>query len=216
MIEEYWKESGENWYEAQHRLANEKRGPFQTTSEIQSDLDKGHPENRERMKEGDSPFHFDSGKARMDQIPPLAMEAVSQVFGYGAKKYGEHNWARYSTSWKWGQMIGSMLRHIFAWMRRENLDPESGMHHLAHAGCNVMMLLELILTSQGKDDRNPMHRPQEIGISNEGNTAQATYREPRSHLDPGGDPRVPFRPGMGNPSGTGGSTNRTWRPPQHD
>ena len=168
------------------------------------------------MKGDDSPFHFDSGKARMDQIPPLAMEAISQVFGYGAKKYGEHNWARYANDWKWGQMIGSMIRHIFAWMRRENLDPESGMHHLAHAGCNVMMLLELVLTSNGKDDRNPMHRAQEIGAYSERNTTQATYREPRSYLVPGGDPSVSIRPGVGIPPGRTAGTNRTWRPPQHD
>jgi hypothetical protein len=114
------------------------------------------PAGRKLMKEGDTAFHFDSGKPRVDQTPPRAMLEIAKVFGYGAKKYGDWNWARYANEWEWGQLLGSTLRHLYAWMMREDLDPESGLHHLAHAGCNVMMLLELILTQNGKDNRNPI------------------------------------------------------------
>lgn len=124
---------------------------------VPGSTDPGNPENREKMKAGDSPFHFDSGKPRMDQLPPRALMSVAAVFGYGANKYGEHNWARYADNWKWGQMIGSMLRHIFAWMGGEDIDPESNLPHLSHAGCNILMLLELIIMGQGQDDRNPLH-----------------------------------------------------------
>lgn len=120
--------------------------------------DFGHPAQRQARKEGDSPFHFDSHKPRVDQLPPRSLEEIAKVFAYGAKKYGEHNWAQYANDWKWGQLIGSLLRHVFAWMRREDLDRESGLPHLAHAGCNILMLLELILNGKGIDNRNPMYQ----------------------------------------------------------
>jgi hypothetical protein len=105
------------------------------------------------MKEGDTTFHFDSGKAAVDQLPPRALMEVAKVFAYGAKKYGDLNWARHASEWKWRQLIGSCLRHIMAWMWREDLDPESGLPHLAHAGCNILMLMELILHGKGIDNR---------------------------------------------------------------
>jgi hypothetical protein len=119
------------------------------------------PADRKKMKEGDSPFHFDSGKPRMDQIPPRALMEIAKVFGYGARKYGEWNWAEYSNDWKWGQIIGSLLRHTFSWLMSEDIDHESGLHHLAHAGCNVMMLLELVLNGRGGDDRNPIYKKEQ-------------------------------------------------------
>jgi hypothetical protein len=114
------------------------------------------PKDRKEMKEGDSPYHFDSGKARVDQLPPRALTKVAEIFGYGAKKYGDWNWAQHASEWKWGQLVGSTLRHLYSWMAREDYDLESGHHHLAHAGANVLMLLELILTHNGTDDRNPI------------------------------------------------------------
>jgi hypothetical protein len=124
------------------------------------------PSDRKKMKEGDTPFHFESGKSRVDQIPPRALLQIGTIMGYGAKKYGDWNWAQYRSDWKWGQLIGSTLRHIYAWMKREDIDPESGYPHLAHAAANLMMLLELIETKNGTDDRNPIgssHRKGNIG-----------------------------------------------------
>jgi hypothetical protein len=39
--------------------------------------------------------------------------------------------------------MAALLRHINAWRRGEKCDDESGLHHLAHALCNVAFLLEL-------------------------------------------------------------------------
>lgn len=118
----------------------------------------GHPVARKERKEGDSPFHFDSGKSPVDLLPPVALMEVARILGYGAKKYGDWNWVQYAAEWTWGQLIGSTLRHIFAWMRREDYDPESGHPHLAHAATNLLMLLELVLSQKGVDNRNPLYQ----------------------------------------------------------
>jgi hypothetical protein len=76
---------------------------------------------------------------------------------YGAEKYGEHNWSEHAGRWAWTQLVASALRHIYAWMRGEDLDKESGLSHLAHALANLAMLLDLVLLKLGKDDRNPVY-----------------------------------------------------------
>lgn len=52
--------------------------------------------------------------------------------------------------------MASTLRHLLAWQAREDLDPESGLHHLAHARADLGMLLELVLTGHGNDDRSEL------------------------------------------------------------
>jgi hypothetical protein len=39
--------------------------------------------------------------------------------------------------------VDALLRHAFAYVRGEKRDPESGEHHLAHAVCCAMYLVEL-------------------------------------------------------------------------
>jgi hypothetical protein len=92
-------------------------------------------------------------------IPVLALEELGKVMAYGAEKYGEHNWSEHAGRWAWTQLVASSMRHIYAWLRREDLDKESGLPHLAHAMANLAMLLDLVLLKQGKDDRNPVYPP---------------------------------------------------------
>ena len=42
---------------------------------------------------------------------------------------------------------------MFAWFRGERNDPESGLSHLAHAICNLMMLIHYETTYPEGDDR---------------------------------------------------------------
>jgi len=84
----------------------------------------------------------DAGKTRFSLVPVEALTAIAGVFTYGAKKYSEDNW-RNGMSWR--RMLDPLKRHIAAWEGGEDLDPESGYHHLAHAGCCLMMLLTYCL-----------------------------------------------------------------------
>lgn len=114
------------------------------------------PKDRREVKNqgrSDTPFHFDAGKPRTDQLPPEALIAVANVFGYGAAKYGEDNWRDYENEWEYRQLYASTLRHLFAWVQREDIDPESGLDHLSHAAANILMLITLVSRGAGKDDR---------------------------------------------------------------
>ena len=81
---------------------------------------------------------FDNEKPRMDLFSPGALLASGQVMSHGAKKYEPRNWER---GVDWGRYYGAALRHLLAWWSGEDLDKESGLHHLAHAMCCVMFLL---------------------------------------------------------------------------
>ena len=83
----------------------------------------------------------DAGKPRCDLLPPRAMLAVGQVLEYGARKYAADSWKQVPD----GKMryLGALLRHLFAYMVGERLDPESKLPHLAHAACNALFILEL-------------------------------------------------------------------------
>ena len=46
-----------------------------------------------------------------------------------------------------------MERHMGDWRLGEDIDPDSGLPHLAHAMCCLAMLLEHTLVGLGKDTR---------------------------------------------------------------
>jgi hypothetical protein len=80
----------------------------------------------------------------------MAMLTAACAMGHGAAKYARHNWLEAESQ---GIYCGAALRHIFAWQAGENLDPESGVEHLAHAIASLSILLELQLRGLGIDDR---------------------------------------------------------------
>lgn len=92
---------------------------------------------------------YDSGKSRMELISPIAMEELGKVLAYGAKKYEDHNWRK---GIQWSRIIGALLRHLFAYMRGERIDPESGCSHLAHVLCNAHFLVHYEHTRKEFDD----------------------------------------------------------------
>lgn len=128
----------------------------QTPAEKQEELDKAY------AMMNDTPvmpvIHLDEGKSRVDLLPVWSLLEAGRVMQYGTVKYGEHNWSMHAGRWAWTKLIGSALRHVFAWMRREDFDKESGLPHLAHAIVNLMMLLDLQSAKKGADDRNPLYK----------------------------------------------------------
>lgn len=91
-----------------------------------------------------------SSKTRFDLIPFAAVGEIADVLAYGAQKYSANNWCR-GTSW--GRYFAALCRHVFAWWRGENTDPETGLSHLAHAGCCLLFLMEYQRNGWGIDDR---------------------------------------------------------------
>jgi hypothetical protein len=87
---------------------------------------------------------------RFSLIPVRPMEEVARVYGAGASKYAPRNWER---GYEWSKSMDALERHYQAWKRREDYDPESGLHHLAHAVFHCLALMQWTLTHPELDDR---------------------------------------------------------------
>ena len=92
----------------------------------------------------------DSDKIRYDLMPMYPLEEVAKVFTHGAEKYDDRNWEQ---GMDWNRPYGALLRHVFAFWSGEDIDPESQLHHLAHAICEAMFLLEYTKTKKELDNR---------------------------------------------------------------
>jgi hypothetical protein len=89
-------------------------------------------------------------ETRFDLVPFAAIAEIAEVLAYGAAKYEANNWARGTD---WSRYFAALCRHVFAWWGGENRDPETGLSHLAHAGCCLLFLIEYQRNRWGHDDR---------------------------------------------------------------
>lgn len=85
----------------------------------------------------------DLGKAPWHLVPYGALNKVVRVLDFGAQKYGAENW-RQVDGWRW-RYFNAAMRHTTAWFCGERRDPESGLHHLAHAVCCGLFIVAMEL-----------------------------------------------------------------------
>jgi hypothetical protein len=99
----------------------------------------------------DQSLKADAGKARWGLVPWQAVALLADVVTFGASKYGDESWRNVAAD----RYEDALHRHLHAWRMGERNDPESGMHHLAHALCNVAFMLELSLTQVKSAAKRP-------------------------------------------------------------
>jgi hypothetical protein len=93
---------------------------------------------------------YDKDKLRYDLVPAYPMEQLAEVYTFGARKYSEWNWVK---GIKYSRLIAALFRHFWAFVRGEDIDPESGLPHLAHALWNITSLLYFSKYRPDLDDR---------------------------------------------------------------
>lgn len=93
---------------------------------------------------------YNQGKADLSLIPLPTLEDEARVWMYGEAKYKRFNWMK---GMNWSIPMACALRHLAAWQSGEDMDPESGQPHLAHAMCNLRMLTLYAHTFPEGDDR---------------------------------------------------------------
>ncbi len=98
----------------------------------------------------------DTGKLPWDLLPGDALEEIVKVLDFGARKYAPRNWER---GMAWSRPFAALMRHMWAWWGGQDKDPETGISHLAHAGCCLFFLLGYEKRRIGVDDRARISRP---------------------------------------------------------
>jgi hypothetical protein len=103
-------------------------------------------------QEKGSGARYNAGKADFSLIPLCTLEDEAKVWEYGKRKYAAWNWAK---GMPWSVPFACAMRHLSAWQQGEEIDEESGLPHLAHAMCNLRMLVLFSETYREGDDRPP-------------------------------------------------------------
>lgn len=84
---------------------------------------------------------YDTGKPDYTLLPWDAVEQIVKVLDFGARKYARDNWKHVEGGET--RYLAAAFRHLAAHNRGEKVDSETGISHLAHAGCCVLFLLAL-------------------------------------------------------------------------
>lgn len=106
------------------------------------------PEEEEAMIKVSSAFaaqspskgrKFDAGKLDYTLVPFEALDEIVKVLMFGAQKYERENWRHVDNAMQ--RYAAAAFRHLTAYSKGEANDPETGVSHLAHAGCCILFML---------------------------------------------------------------------------
>lgn len=78
---------------------------------------------------------FNEGKPKWSLVHYRSLIPMIRVLEYGCKKYSPDNWKK---GLDLKEILESMQRHLAALMDGEEIDSESGIHHMGHIQCNAM------------------------------------------------------------------------------
>ncbi len=90
---------------------------------------------------------FDGGKLDYTLVPFEGMDEVVKVLMFGAQKYDRHNWRLVENAAQ--RYAAAAFRHLTAHSKGEKVDSETGLPHLAHAGCCILFMLALEKDNKG-------------------------------------------------------------------
>lgn len=92
-----------------------------------------------------------SKKVPLDNISLVAQYYEAAVMAQGATTYGAYNWCDHSM--KASTYYNAILRHLNAWWGGEDIDPKSGLPHMAHIRANTGIILDQQEAGRLIDDR---------------------------------------------------------------
>lgn len=103
----------------------------------------------------DKGLRYNDGKPKVDLIPPRWVFVLAEVLTQGAEKYDLRNWEQ---GMDWGHCYAGAMRHLLRFWSCQEIDPESGLNHLAHAAWNCLALLTYYEEGLGTDSRSELDK----------------------------------------------------------
>lgn len=94
----------------------------------------------------------DSGKPDYTWIPMSALDGVTRVMSFGAKKYSRDNWKQVADGVH--RYIAAAMRHLASLNEGESIDPESGELHIDHALTSLIFARWLLKENQNEARNN--------------------------------------------------------------
>jgi hypothetical protein len=84
---------------------------------------------------------INKGKPEMSQLDPRFLMDLADLITKSAAKYGKFN---YALGQEYHTPYDSLMRHAHKFWQGEDLDDESGLHHVLHMAANCMILYSSI------------------------------------------------------------------------
>lgn len=92
-------------------------------------------------------------KAPMSTVPATVTAEVGVAMLEGACKYGRHNYRAVGV--RAAVYYDAANRHLRSWWEGEDIDPASGIHHVAKAIASLVVLRDAMIQGMLTDDRPP-------------------------------------------------------------
>ena len=92
-----------------------------------------------------------SGRVPMSLFPDTVVALGSMAFLEGALKYGRYNWR--DAGVRASIYADAAKRHMADWWNGEDVDPDSGLHHLVKALACIAILIDADVCDKFVDDR---------------------------------------------------------------
>ena len=121
-----------------------------------SELNKGLKESAKLMDGGAKLTVSETGgqkgskEARYDLIPVKPLETLARLYGKGAEKYDDNNWAK---GYDWKFSYAAMQRHANQFWAGEDNDPEMGLPHLASVAWHAFTMMYFMENHPQYDSR---------------------------------------------------------------
>lgn len=92
-------------------------------------------------------------RAPLSCVPGPVLFEIGLAMLEGACKYSRHNYrvagVRHSV------YFDAVMRHLWSWWEGEDIDPDSGVHHVSKALAGLTVLRDSMLVGNDVDDRPP-------------------------------------------------------------
>ena len=124
------------------------------------------------VKETNPKDSLGTKKVPLSGMPAPVLLECGLVKLHGDLKYGRYNWREAGV--RGSVYYDAAMRHLMAWYEGEDIDPDSGVHHLAHAMTGLSVLRDSQMRGNWTDDR-PM--PTKAGWISEMNETAKTMIE---------------------------------------
>ena len=92
-------------------------------------------------------------KVPFSTVPAGVVAEIGLGMLEGARKYGRHNYRVAGV--RASVYYDALFRHITAWWEGEDIDPGSGMNHVAKAITTLVVLRDAMMNDLWTDDRPP-------------------------------------------------------------
>lgn len=86
---------------------------------------------------------------QMSMVPVAFLEDLGRLYAFGVKKYDRNNWKK---GYKWSLTVDALFRHLFAVLKGEWLDKETGLPHIVAVGWHCIALHTFYNEQLGTDD----------------------------------------------------------------